>query len=124
MHQKQLGWIQNFGSHPPDVLAQWVQGDFKITTKQMEKEKHETPQVMVLEYSQGQEPLEEMRHKYPRELFHPGNAKGRNACQAEVGSRALGWRQEEAPAQRLSQCGFTFLPLLPATQEEPGDYPG
>lgn len=53
MHQKQLGWIQNFGSHPPDVLVQWVQGDFKTTTKQMEKEKHETPQVMVLECSQS-----------------------------------------------------------------------
>lgn len=50
--------------------------------------------------------------------------RGETECQAEVGSRALGWRQEEAPAQRLSQCGFTLLPLLPAPQEELGDYPG
>lgn len=60
----------------------------------------------------------------PGNFFPQAMLRGGTACQAEVGSRALGWRQEEAPAQRLSKCGFTLSPLLPAPQEEPGDYPG
>ena len=38
-------------------------------------------------------------------------------CWARVGSRALGWRQEDAPVERLSKCAFTLSPRLPLPQE-------
>lgn len=45
-------------------------------------------------------------------------------CWARVGSRALGWRQEDAPVERLSKCAFTLSPRLPLPQEDPEEYPG